>query len=453
MRFFNSPPPPLEPGEQPETFRIAGWKVFRPGYHKGRLFARLDCKHTVDNFQILSTGENPHLRPKAKFGHDTEERIKKSLGVPNVGTVSDCRFDPADGGFFIDIDNIPSRLMVPDAITGEPVSFDLKAEFDRGGFNDGSVELEYGLPDPNDPAKKLPGPVLVGVAYLGEEQPAVKGLPAPVATFSAHSSGQLPESEYARRISNTRARRTRVVFSEVEPMPTRDEILAKLKELNIDVGDATIAGKTDDELFNMLKVLGDDGLKSAMAKKFAAESKPDPVPTPTPTIASDKPEDKEGFATKFSAFMDDCTKRMGAMEQAVGDMQKLKPDLQAAAKFSQDYTAIVANQKRDTITLAVDAAVREGKLLPADREDKIAAGMTKDNATKFSAGADAGKTPLEVWLAELAGRAPSFMFSETIDDSGKDAEGNAVLSPAARKMLENTPEGRLALAQAAKATA
>jgi hypothetical protein len=429
----HSAPPPLQPDSQPDTFRVESWKVFRPGYHKGRLFTREHCQQAAANFQLLSTGENPHLRPKAKFGHDSQERIQQSLGLPNLGVITRCEYDPTDGGFFIDVSGIPAKLMLPNAATGEPELFDLKAEFDRGGFNDGSVELAFDVPDPLDPSKTLPGPVLEGVAFLGEEQPAVRGLPSPRATFSA---GQLSTQQY-RTTNGHRSRVFRIAFSEVDPMPTRDEILSQLKELGIDVDSPELAGKTDEELFSMLKVLKDDGFQASLKKKYAAQPEPKPEPKPD--------ADKDSMAAKFAQFMDECTKRMGAMETAVGDMQKLKPDVQAAAKFSQDYTESRRQQKLARVTEAVAAAVAAGKLAPDDREDKIAAGMTRDDVSKFSSGDHNGKTPLEVWLANLQGREASFMFSEMINDNA-NAGGTKPLSAAARAMLSNTPRGMVALA-------
>lgn len=79
------PLPPLLPGPTPDTFRVVGWQVFVPGFHKGQLYTADDCAAVVRNFALLSTGEQPYLRVKAKFGHDSQERIAKSLGVMNAG--------------------------------------------------------------------------------------------------------------------------------------------------------------------------------------------------------------------------------------------------------------------------------------------------------------------------------------------------------------------------------
>jgi hypothetical protein len=448
------PQPPLHliPETDRDTFAVLDWKAFRPGYHKGRLWTRAECEQIAANFQRLSAGDDPHLKPKAKLGHNAKQRIAESQGWANVGTITRCEFDPTDGGLILDVTGIPAKVMLPNAQSGEPEVFDLKGEFDRGGFNDGSVEIEHGLPDPADPSQTLPGPVITGVAFLGEEQPAVKGLPAPKATFSAKPQpcGQLRRQQFRQLPDGRRVSVVRVVFSEVDPMPTREEILAKLNECDIDVADPSLANKTDEELFGMLKMLQDDGFQMALKKKFAATPEPEPKPEPKPDL------DKDGMAAlaaKFSLFMDDCTKRMGAMEQAVSDIQKLKPDVQAAAKFSQDYGKLREDAKRKLVTDAVDRAVKDGKLMPADREDKIVAGMGKDNATQFSDGANKGKTALEVWVQELEARKASFMFSETINDTGRNADGTKPkppLSDLAKKMLSKSALGRQALAQLEK---
>lgn len=432
---IKSAPPQLQPSRMtPGTFSVTGWKVFRPGYHKERLFTQADCRQVVANFAKLSAGEQPHLRAKAKLGHNTQQRMAQSLGLANIGRIVDCREVPNNGGFEIDVDGIPVEVLAQDE-DGKATVFNLKAEFDRGGYDDGSVELEYDLPDPDDPSKKIPGPVLTGVAFLGEEQPAVKGSPPPKVEFSHRCRAIAPE-EYRTHTGGHRTRVRRIVFSEVDPMPTRDEILAKLKENGIDVGDPQIAGMTDEALFALLKQLTGDTFKASMKAKFAADE-PDPAKK---VVASDG-TNPDPSKDEFKAFMSECTKRMGAMEQSLQDMNKLKPDIQAAAKFSKDYDTLRVEDKKRSVEAAVNAAVVAGKLLPADKADQIELGMGKDNAVKFSAGDNAGKTPYEVWLAGLENRPASYMFSEVIDDGQKSGE----LSETAKRIMGLDHRSRAAI--------
>src|SRR3954468_9282354 len=77
--------------------RVLGWKVFVPGYHKGRYYSAADCDRVVENFGRLSAGSDPYLKPKAKLGHDDEQIVALSLGFPNCGFITGCRKTP-DGG-------------------------------------------------------------------------------------------------------------------------------------------------------------------------------------------------------------------------------------------------------------------------------------------------------------------------------------------------------------------
>jgi hypothetical protein len=434
---IKSAPPQLQPSSTtPGTFSVTGWKVFRPGYHKERLFTQADCRAVVQNFAKLSEGEQPYLRAKAKLGHNTQQRMAQSLGLANVGRIVACREVPNNGGIEIDVDGIPVEVLAQDE-DGKATVFNLKSEFDRGGYDDGSVELEYDLPDPDDPSKKIPGPVLTGVAFLGEEQPAVKGSPSPKVEFS-HRGRAIAAEEFRTHTGGHRTRIRRIVFSEVDPMPARDEILTKLKENDIDVGDPQIAGMTDEALFALLKQLTSDSFKASMKAKFAAD---EPDPAKKVVASTDANPTPDTSKDEFKAFMADCTKRMGAMEQSLQDMNKMKPDIQAAAKFSKDYDTIRVEDKKRAVESAVNAAVVAGKLLPADKADQIELGMAKDNAVKFSAGDNAGKTPYEVWLAGLENRPASYMFSEVIDDAQKSGE----LSESAKRIMALDHRSRAAI--------
>jgi hypothetical protein len=46
------------------------------------------------------------VKAKGKIGHDDEQSIAKSLGLPAAGRITACREVPG-GGFAIDIENIP----------------------------------------------------------------------------------------------------------------------------------------------------------------------------------------------------------------------------------------------------------------------------------------------------------------------------------------------------------
>lgn len=414
------------PERDGDYFRVLNWSVFVPGYHKGRLYTAADCRQVVANFQRLSVGPDAYLKAKGKIGHDDEQSIAKSLGLPAAGRITACREAPG-GGFAIDIENIPCVGIGPD---GE--KFDFYDAVNRGLYPDGSVELVWDVLDPDDPAKTVPGPVLEGIAFLGEEPPGVLGLPSPRAKFSRLDAGERLEQ---RIIHGRRCTLRRVRFSEV--VPVRDQLIQQLKELGIDVGDASIAGLSDEALQALVNQLGGESFAAAMKKKYAAA--PDPVET------ANKPNPPaDDLGQKFAAFADDCTKRMGAMEQTLQGLQGMKEDVQQAAKFARDYPSERKAQKLRTVTELVSQAAKEGRLQPWEKDDQIELGVGKDDATKFAAGTGAGKdgkTPFELWKTALFARPANSLLAETLADTGDDAELDAFT----RKALSATGKGRATL--------
>jgi hypothetical protein len=147
------------------TCRIHGLTAFAPGFHKSQLFTADDTARMVAAFQRL----RGHLTPHAKLGHDTQQRLKLSLGFPSLGDVVAVRAD-SQGRPVLDLENVP--VEIGQAINGNKL-------------RSVSIEVVPEAPDPADASVKIPGPILTAVSFLGEEQPAVKGLPPiPKATFA-----------------------------------------------------------------------------------------------------------------------------------------------------------------------------------------------------------------------------------------------------------------------------
>lgn len=157
---------PAQTTPPPATCNVLGWVVFGPGAHKdGKdFYSPAMCERIPANFARLKG----HTVPRAKIGHDQRqlvaERLKKSLGFLSVGDVTGVRPVAGFPGYVeIDVRNVPTR-----AVGGEIAA---------GRLNSGSVELIPGILDPDDPAERIEGPILTGVSFLGEEQPAVRNFP------------------------------------------------------------------------------------------------------------------------------------------------------------------------------------------------------------------------------------------------------------------------------------
>lgn len=303
---------------QPATCNLLGWRVFQKGFYKGELYPTEKVKRIAENFQRLAG----HLDPKMGLGHDKTQRLAASLGLPNVGRVTRAEASD-DGDLVLDVRNVPAWL-------GGMVN--------AGRYDDGSVELKPSFPDPRDPAKAIPGPVLDGLALLGEEQPAVKGCPPPRATFDDgtevppnHDPLPVPQGLAAATFAD--AHDPRLCFSDGVPM-TPEQLLAAIQAL------------TPEEQAQLKAQLGGGS----------------PTPPPDANFAAFADECKKQFSdlsTKFSAFADDMTKRVGGLEAAKmsDDEKRSKDDESTAQAMSEEFGRTLLTKFPKPV---VDEIVKQG---------------------------------------------------------------------------------------------
>lgn len=183
-----------EERELPPTCEVRGWVVFRAGFAKGDNYSPAMVLRVPQNFELLKD----HLTPTAKLGHDKQQRLSKSLGFPNVGKITKC-VPVGNDAFAIDVTGIPTSV---------------GGEINAGRLNSGSVELLPSLPNPDDPAKKIDGPIVSAVSFLGEEQPAVKGFKPPRAVFA--DGTEVPPNKDPAEWFSAMAKVTRKMAAEVE---------------------------------------------------------------------------------------------------------------------------------------------------------------------------------------------------------------------------------------------
>lgn len=305
------------------TCEVRDWTVFGPGVHKGGFYSPEMCDRVPANFDRLRS----HLTPLAKIGHDRAQRLAKSLGFINVGKVVKC-VPVGNGNFALTIIDIPT------AVGGE---------INAGRLNSGSVELLPKIADPDDPSKDIPGPVLAGVAFLGEEQPAVKGFrppravfadgtpvppahdPAPwlnamadVTTLSANS-----EPDHAPRFSwfgREYAAQT-ISFSEMNQMDPKAQLAA--------------LGLTPEQIEQAMQICAGAAPPAApVAAAAAAPPAPGAAAQPAP-MSADEGKDMPPWAKEMSAKFADMEKRVGAQDKFAEDLQK-KDDEAKMAAFSAE---------------------------------------------------------------------------------------------------------------------
>lgn len=425
------------PTRDGDSFRVMNWPVFKPGFHKGQYYSTADCQRVVENFAKYSVGDEAYVKAKGKIGHDDDQSIRLSLGLPSAGRITGCR-NADDGTVLIDVENIPAV-----GIDDKGQKFDLFQAVERGDYNDGSVELDWDIPDPADPSRKIEGPVLTAVAFLGEEQPGVKGLPAPKATFSEKSRNELIATiklkglEAKIREAITRRDVRRIRFSEVDPM-NRDELIAQLKAKGIDIGaDPALANLPDEALAALLKAV--------------PAAAPPPAAAMADETAVDK--DKDDMSAKYAELEKsnkDLMSKFGAMEAAFSDLKSKSGDVQQAAAFAKDFQDARAEQKRDRARAVVEKAVNEGRMLPAVKDTVIGdlCRLSDEKKDCFAEGATKGKTPFAVECEAILARPADRRFSAAIQPFPNESR----IDPDRRaKLLNSTESGRAALRREAEA--
>jgi len=285
--------------------------VFGPGYHKGTLYTPEMCRRVGANFARL----RGHLTPAAKLGHDRSQRLSRSLGLPNVGRVVAVRVSPA-GVISLDLAGVPVNV---------------GGEIAAGRINAGSIELVPKAPDPTDPAKEIDGPVLTGVALLGEEQPALKGFPPPVATYPdgtpvPPAADAAPWLEAMAEVMSAAA-----AFSDAAPTVT-------LFGRELPVAVVCFADLTPetppvdkDQIIAALMALPPDQQAEVLAAVPPAAPPAAPPPAAPPDgQMSEKPKWFADYEAKCDQKFAEMDKRQGAAEKFAEDAQKEKGETEEA---------------------------------------------------------------------------------------------------------------------------
>lgn len=396
----------------PSVCEIREWVVFGPGYWRGALYTPEDCARVPVNFRRLAG----YIVPVVKLGHDRDQtlaRLRQSSGWLNLGDFAAVTPKPG-GRFAITLTNVPTEI-------GRLVN--------AGRIRSGSVELIPYCDDPRDQGKRIEGPILTGVALLGEEHPAVKGVvpppravfadgtPVPPATdlapwFEAMASAAQMAAGFSDDYDPTpRTYRTSdgreyplhtVCFSEMAPMITAEFLQSLgLKPDQIDQILAQAGGGAPPAGAPPAPAGADappppPGAKDDMAAPAPTAGMPIPASTPTPDkLAAD--DQTMMSAAAFSDFKS----RLGAMEKKMSDAAKASEQACSAAYSDRVEQVLKANPKRVAPNLrsvyrqmGLDSLVKQtfADVTTADREKAFAAWQgfieSLPESDKFSAAVD-----------------------------------------------------------------
>lgn len=373
--------------------QVRGWKVFGVGTHKQEYYGPPRIRQIAANFRELAG----LLTPTVKVGHDRSQRLLKSLGFPNAGRVAGVTVTP-ESDLTLDLDGIPPEVA---------------GEINAGRLNSGSIELKGAVRDPRDQGRVLPGDVLVAVALLGEEQPAVPGFAPPRAVYP--DGTEVPPNPTAAPWLAAMADVVRQMAAEADDALDRGNVIAfsdMFQEPPVDKA----------QLIAAFKALPPEEQAAALAELGAP-----PAATPPAATMSDpaaKPDGDDKAPAWFSAFekryADDCAatdKRLGGLEAA--KTAQMSAD---AEEKEKQFSAEVAR--------VVDAAVKAGHVQPWQKAAFVTHGKSLDRTKVFSDGPAKGRTEFAAWAEALtAGNVKAF------SDQVQDSKPARAASPLLQQML------------------
>lgn len=329
----------------PATCEVRDWVVFGPGVHKGALYTPEMNNRVAPNFERL----REHLTPNAKIGHDKQQRLAKSLGFLSVGQVVAVR-SAGNGYFALTVKNVPTAV---------------GAEINAGRLNSGSVELLPRIADPERPDRDIEGPVLTGVAFLGEEQPAVKGFDPPRAVF-ADGTPVPPSADPAPWLAAMADVTVRMAAGAADDPPkfswfgrsyTAHTIC--FSEMNMDPKAQLAAlGLSPEQIDKVMMICGG----GAGGGPGPAGDAPNPAPMGDMTITHEGEDDPMQACAKYA---DDPNatpeqKMMGAMAKKFADMGKeleeTKKNYAALSRFAEE-----AQKKDEEMKMAAFSAQVESE--------------------------------------------------------------------------------------------
>ena len=168
---------------------------------------------------------------------------------------------------------------------------------------------------------------------------------------------------------------------------------------------------------------------SAFSKVFSAGPSPAPAPAANEPAWMSAFSAAENDATNpgLQAFAKGCKAAFSAMQEQLGAQDRAISEIQA--QKSAEKTAAMSLR----VQAGVDNALEKGSIQANEKDTYLSAGRAKAASGQvFSAGPHAGKSELDVWLAELAARPPLAAYKPPADPTHAPADD---LDPFTRRAL------------------
>lgn len=193
--------------EEKKTYKITGVEIFSAGTWNG-------IEHTVADLHAMATSFSalrPGWIPSLKLGHDKNQQVARSSGLPSVGWVE--RVYVIGDKMLADFDNIPEQV------------FRL---IEKRAYRKVSCEIYYGV----KVGEASYSHVLAAVALLGSELPGVMNLNDILGQYSKMSEGEvfaiLEKQDTFKQYSRT------FELQQTEAKVSKTELELKLEKENAD---------------------------------------------------------------------------------------------------------------------------------------------------------------------------------------------------------------------------
>ena len=444
--------------EQGGFANLDGVEVFKTGQHRegSHEYTDSDLQQIVENFQKVSGGPNPLIRPPLVIGHEERQELTEESKVPELENTGTPAF-----GWISNLEKVGNKLLANVRNVPQWLAELIKA----GSYDSVSSEI-YDEPPPGVPGS---GKMFRRLALLGGELPQIKDLKALSQTMRTGYSEQgsrspnrqsLPTKLFTRIVERASGKFEK--FSEVVPM---DRAQLEQQALSLGLSQATIDGITDDAVLGGL-------VMDLMAKQSGMPTEPPPEPTPEAPVEGQMADAGLGAGTVVATPTPTAPAAPGGMPggqpsqiiMKYSDVQALvtgavnaalkdvRTDLQSTKEQTSQLTA---NTKRANITAFCEAMRGAGKILPAELDGgdpkkptpTIVDRLMRADATrvvrKYSEGGkEIRQTELDLQMAEIESRPPLVTFAERVK-GGKAGTAGAVNADAEVDKVKRFSEDRV----------
>jgi hypothetical protein len=418
----------------PELRKVAS---FRPGNWNGRNFDKSFVQSLHDNFQKYSAGQNPWYKPFVNINHNDEFRF---------GRIAKTEL-AKDGTLYLWAENLPQQ--VADWLTSHMLD-ERSIEFIEPKIDKTGQLLGFTGPD----GKIVRTPVLKCLSLLGNDVPAVKGLPPiPPVTYQMRDTGgvvlKFSSKAGGNRMNEELLNQLRALGFDVSKLPpetTDDQLNTLIAAIQAIFGGGTNANGTTNgngaataPQTNMAQA-GTAGV-ATLNPGHAATQPQNPVVPQLPALTGQP----EQLILKFrDNMLAEVRNMLGPINQG---LNQIRANQNAITSQAMQQAEAVKNGR---ITEFLDRMGKSGQVSPAMRPgvEKFLRKCDAAKVSKFSAKLADGRetgTELDEQMNHIETTYPVLRTHNNphiAQPNPGQAGNNGVRSEIVQRALNSTPEGR-----------